>query len=510
MNKDILERLGIEDIQPGGFCGKWTANRDGEIIESVSPVDGKSIASVRSVSETDYERVITRAQAAFSEWRRIPAPKRGEVVRQIAEEVRKTKKDLGALVSWEMGKIRSEGEGEVQEMIDVADFAAGLSRQLYGLTMPSERPGHRMMEQWHPLGVVGVITAFNFPVAVWSWNAMIALVCGDAVVWKPSSQAPLAAVACIRTADRVLKANGAPDGLLGLLVGSGSAVGGRMIEDKRIPLVSFTGSTRQGRHIAERVASRLGRTLLELGGNNAVVVSRHADLGMAVRAILFGAVGTAGQRCTTTRRIIVHQSVYDKVLRALVRAYKSVAIGNPLDSGTLMRPLVNRGAVEAMMAALATVREQGGRIVCGGKELKGAPSDCYVTPCIVEAEGLMPIVREETFAPILYVLKYRTLEEAVRLHNAVPQGLSSSIFTLDQREAEVFLSQAGSDCGIVNVNVGTSGAEIGGAFGGEKDTGGGRESGSDAWKQYMRRQTNTVNWSEDLPLAQGIRFGDRS
>jgi aldehyde dehydrogenase (NAD+) len=509
MTKDILERLDIDAVQPGGFCGKWTAERDGEMLESVSPVDGETIASVRQVSENDYEKIVTRAQAAFLEWRRIPAPKRGEVVRQIAEELRKAKKDLGALVSWETGKIRAEGEGEVQEMIDVADFAVGLSRQLHGLTIASERPGHRMMEQWHPLGVVGVITAFNFPAAVWSWNAMIALVCGDAVLWKPSSQTPITAVACMKIADRVLKANRAPDGLLGLLAGTGSTVGGWLVEDKRIPLISFTGSSVQGRRIAERVGKRLGRTILELGGNNAVIISRHADIGMAVRSVFFGAVGTAGQRCTTTRRVLIQRNVYVKVMRALLNAFKGTAIGNPLDPDVLMGPLINRDAVDDMMAALLSVRSQGGKVVYGGKELKGKPSDCYVTPCIVEARNDMPVVQEETFAPILYVMKYKTLDEAIAMHNAVPQGLSSSIFTLDMREAEAFLSQAGSDCGIANVNVGTSGAEIGGAFGGEKETGGGRESGSDAWKQYMRRQTNTVNWSEELPLAQGIKFGKR-
>jgi aldehyde dehydrogenase (NAD+) len=508
MNKEILENLGIDGLQAGGFCGKWIAESDGDILESVSPIDGKVIAPVRQVSENDYEKIITRAQKAFLEWRTVPAPKRGEVVRQIGLELRKRKQDLGALVSWEMGKIRSEGEGEVQEMIDMADFAVGLSRQLYGLTIQSERPSHRMMEQWHPLGVVGVITAFNFPAAVWSWNAMIALVCGDAVVWKPSSQTPLTAIACMRIADRVIKSSGAPEGLLGLLVGKGAAVGNRLVSDNRIPLVSFTGSTAQGRDIAEIVGRRLGRTILELGGNNAVIVSRHANISMAVRSILFGAVGTAGQRCTTTRRIIVQAGVYSKVLQALVKAYRRVTVGDPLDPGCLMGPLVNRAAVDDMLRALWAAKAQGGKIVFGGKELKGHPSDCYVTPCIVEAREDMAIVRDETFAPILYVLKYKTIEDAIRIHNAVPQGLSSSIFTENLREAEIFLSQRGSDCGIANVNVGTSGAEIGGAFGGEKDTGGGRESGSDAWKQYMRRQTSTINWSEELPLAQGIKFGD--
>jgi len=415
---------------------------------------------------------------------------------------------LGALVTWEMGKIRAEGEGEVQEMIDIADFAVGLSRQLCGITMHSERPKHRMYEQWHPLGIVGVITAFNFPVAVWSWNTMIALVCGDAVVWKPSSQTPLTAIACLKVADRVLKANNAPEGLLGLVIGKGSTVGSKLVADKRVPLISFTGSTLQGRKIGEIVGARLGRTILELGGNNAIIVSQHSDLEMAIRTILFGAVGTAGQRCTTTRRIIVQEEVYDEVLDRLVRAYESVKIGNPLEEGTLMGPLVNRAAVEDMMRALDVIRKQGGRIVCGGEELKDRPSDCYVTPCIVEAKNEWPIVQEETFAPILYLIKYKTIEEAIAYQNGVPQGLSSSIFTLNLKEAETFLSHAGSDCGIANVNISTSGAEIGGAFGGEKETGGGRESGSDSWKQYMRRQTNTINWSDELPLAQGISFGD--
>jgi len=507
MNKELLERLGIEDLNPGGFYGKWTADKDGDILESISPVDGKAIAPVRQVSENDYEKIITRAQKAFLEWRLVPAPRRGEVVRQIGLELRKFKKDLGALVSWEMGKIRAEGEGEVQEMIDMADFAVGLSRQLYGLTIQSERPSHRMMEQWHPLGVVGVITAFNFPVAVWSWNAMVALVCGDAVVWKPSSLTPLTAIASIKIAGRVLQANDTPDGLLGLMVGKGSSIGNRLAGDKRVPLIGFTGSTVQGKRIAEVVGRRLGRTILELGGNNAVIVSQHADLDMAVRSILFGAVGTAGQRCTTTRRILVQEKVFEKVVRRLINAYKSVTIGNPMDPKVLMGPLVNRGAVETMVRTLKTVLDQGGKIVYGGKPLKGHASDCYVKPCIVKARNDMPIVQEETFAPILYTIPYKKIEDAVRMHNAVPQGLSSSIFTLNVREAEYFLSQQGSDCGIANVNVGTSGAEIGGAFGGEKDTGGGRESGSDAWKQYMRRQTNTVNWSEELPLAQGIQFG---
>ena len=506
--KEILKTLGIEKINPGGFHGEWLTGTKGEILESRSPIDGRIIASVREVTDTDYEKIITKVKRAFLEWRLVPAPKRGEVVRQMAVAFRKHKKELGTLVTYEMGKIRAEGEGEVQEMIDVADFAVGLSRQLCGKTMHSERPSHRMYEQYHPLGVVGVITAFNFPVAVWSWNAMIALGCGDAVIWKPSSQTPLTAIACIKIANEVLKANHAPEGLLGLLIGKGSIVGTKLVEDHRIPLISFTGSTVQGKKIGTIVGGRLGRTILELGGNNAIIVSENADLDMAVRTILFGAVGTAGQRCTTTRRIIVQENVYDDVLKRLIKSYQSIRIGNPLEQGILMGPLVNRTAVEDMMRALETIQKQGGKVVCGGKELEEYPSDCYVSPCIVEANNEMEIVQEETFAPILYVIKYKAMEEAVAIHNDVPQGLSSAIFTQNLREAETFLSCRGSDCGIANVNISTSGAEIGGAFGGEKETGGGRESGSDAWKQYMRRQTCTINWSGDLPLAQGIQFGE--
>jgi aldehyde dehydrogenase (NAD+) len=506
--KDVLKNLGIESVNSGGFHGDWISKPDGGELTSISPIDGKPIARVQQVSDAEYETVVEKAQKAFESWRMVPAPKRGEIVRQIAVELRKHKEDLGALVSWEMGKIRPEGEGEVQEMIDVADFAVGLSRQLCGMTMHSERPLHRMYEQWHPIGVVGVITAFNFPVAVWAWNTMIALVCGDAVIWKPSSQTPLTAIACMKIADRVLKANNAPDGLLGLVVGRGSTVGKLLVSDRRVPLISFTGSTVQGKKIGEAVGARLGRTILELGGNNAIIVSQHGDLEMAVRTILFGAVGTAGQRCTSTRRIIVQEEVYDEVLKRLEKAYQSVTIGDPLKEGTLMGPLVTRAAVEDMQQALEQIKKEGGRIVCGGEELKDHPSDCYVKPCIVEARNEWPIVQEETFAPILYIIKYKTIQEALALHNGVPQGLSSAIFTLNLKEAEYFLSHKGSDCGIANVNISTSGAEIGGAFGGEKETGGGRESGSDSWKQYMRRQTNTINWSDELPLAQGIKFGD--
>jgi aldehyde dehydrogenase (NAD+) len=506
--KEVLKNLGIEEMNAGGFNGSWVSDDKGGVLESVSPIDGKVIAKIQQVSEEGYEKIITKAHEAFLSWRMMPAPKRGEIVRQIALELRKYKKDLGALVSWEMGKIRTEGEGEVQEMIDIADFSVGLSRQLCGITMHSERYKHKMYEMWHPLGIVGVISAFNFPVAVWSWNTMIALVCGDAVVWKPSSQTPLTAVACTKIADKVLKRNDIPNGLLGLVIGKGSVIGKNLVADNRVPLISFTGSTAQGKKVGAIVGERLGRTIQELGGNNAIIVSQHGDIDMAVRTILFGAVGTAGQRCTSTRRIIVQEEVCDEVLQRLVKAYKSITIGDPLKEGTLMGPLVNRGAVEDMMKAMDIIRKQGGKIVYGGEELKDYPSDCYVTPCIVEAKNDWPIVQEETFAPILYIIKYKTIEEAVAYQNGVPQGLSSSIFTLNLKEAEYFLSHEGSDCGIASVNISTSGAEIGGAFGGEKETGGGRESGSDSWKQYMRRQTNTINWSDELPLAQGLKFGD--
>ena len=503
-----LRHFGIDKKTPGGFYGNWVNDPKGGWLKSTSPIDGKVIAEIREVSDDGYEKILEKAESAFRIWRTVPAPQRGAIVRQIGDELRKNKKPLAELVTMEMGKILPEAEGEVQEMIDMADFAVGLSRQLYGLTMPSERAMHRLAEQWHPLGVVGVITAFNFPVAVWSWNTMLALVCGDSVVWKPSSFTPLVAVACTKIADRVLKAHKAPEGLLSLLIGKGSTVGNRLVSDGRVPLISFTGSTMQGKKLARTVGERLGRTILELGGNNAIIVSQHADIAMAVRTVLFGSVGTAGQRCTTTRRIIVHESVFDQFIEKLIRAYRTVKIGNPLKKGVLMGPLVDRSAVEDMMRALDEIRKTGGRILWGGEELKRMPSTCYVTPCIVEAKNEWPIVQEETFAPILYAIRYKTIEEAIAMNNGVPQGLSSSIFTLNLREAELFLSARGSDCGIANVNVSTSGAEIGGAFGGEKETGGGRESGSDAWKQYMRRQTNTVNFSTELPLAQGIVFGE--
>lgn len=505
---EILQRLGLDDRNPGGFCGEWIAS--GEEVPSVSPIDGRPLARVRRVTVEDYEKILRSAQAAFQKWRVTPAPVRGETVRRLGEALRKRKEDLGALVSLEMGKIRTEAEGEVQEMIDICDFAVGLSRQLYGLTMASERPGHRMIEQWHPLGVAGVITAFNFPVAVWSWNAAVAAVCGDAVLWKPSSEVPLCAVAVTKIAEAVCRETGADPAIFSLIIGPGSTIGDRMVQDSRVPLISATGSCQMGRRVAEAVGRRLGRTILELGGNNAVIVTENADLELAVRAILFGAIGTAGQRCTTTRRVLVHDSVRDSLVGRLIAAYGQVKIGNPLEKGTLMGPLINPAAVETMMQAIERIRREGGRILHGGERLGGDahPGGCYVTPALVDAKPDMSILKEEVFAPILYVLPYRTLEEAIQIHNDVPQGLSSAIFTRDLLEAERFLSVEGSDCGIANVNVGTSGAEIGGAFGGEKDTGGGREAGSDSWKAYMRRQTCTINRSTDLPLAQGIRFGE--
>jgi aldehyde dehydrogenase (NAD+) len=504
---ELLRKLGIDDVNAGGFGGEWMGS--GDPVPSISPIDGRPIASVRPIAPSEYDTIVGRAHEAFLRWRSVPAPVRGETIRRLGMALRERKAELGALISLEMGKIRVEGEGEVQEMIDICDFSVGLSRQLYGLTIASERPGHRMMEQWHPLGAVGVITAFNFPTAVWSWNAALAAVCGDSVVWKPASKTPLCAIATTRLAERACRETGADPALFSLVVGGGSTIGERLIQDRRIPLVSATGSCRLGTRVAEVVGRRMGRTILELGGNNGVVVTPEADLKLAVRAILFGAVGTAGQRCTSTRRAIVHESIREELVGRLLDAYRQVKIGNPLLEGTLMGPLVEKGAVEEMGKAIERIRREGGSILYGGERLTGPeyPGDCYVTPCIAAAKPDMPIVREETFAPILYVLPYRTLDEAIRIHNDVPQGLSSAIFTRNLLEAERFLSAEGSDCGIANVNIGTSGAEIGGAFGGEKETGGGRESGSDSWKAYMRRQTNTINGSTDLPLAQGIRFG---
>ena len=502
-----LRKLGLESHNPGAFCGEWLGS--GKPLQSLSPIDGQLLATVRTATPEEYERTVQRAHEAFRKWQTLPAPKRGEVVRQLGNALRDAKPDLGRLVTLEAGKILAEGEGEAQEMIDICDFAVGLSRQLYGLTIASERPQHRMLEQWHPLGVVGIITAFNFPVAVWAWNSALAAVCGDATVWKPSSQTPLTAIATIKIAERICRANSVDPAIFSLVIGDGATVGERLINDHRVPLISATGSTKMGRHVGEVVTRRLGRTLLELGGNNAIVVTPTADLDLATRAILFGAVGTAGQRCTTTRRLIIHESVREDLTRRLLAAYKQVPIGNPLEPATLMGPLINRRAVEDMQTALAAVRQQGGEVLYGGEPLDGPayPGGCYVRPCLVAARHNLKMVHEETFAPILYLIRYRALDEAIAYHNEVPQGLSSAIFTNDLREAEQFLSSRGSDCGIANVNIGTSGAEIGGAFGGEKETGGGRESGSDSWKTYMRRQTVTINYSKDLPLAQGIKFG---
>ncbi len=506
--ESLLEKLGIRPVNAGACSGPdaWIEDERGEELVSYNPTTGDPIASVVQATETTCSAIVNDAAGAFRSWREVPAPKRGQLVHDLARELRSYREPLGELVSLEMGKIRAEGIGEVQEMIDVCDFAVGLSRQLYGLTMHSERPHHRMYEQWHPLGPIGIITAFNFPVAVWAWNAAIAAVCGDSMVWKPSSSTPLSAVAVQNITNRIAADHGV-SGLFCLTVGPGRVAGEALLNDPRLPLVSFTGSVRMGRHVAQQLAARLGRSILELGGNNAIVVTENSDLDMATRAILFGAVGTSGQRCTTTRRIIVHRSVAEELTSRLTRAFQQVEIGDPLIESTLMGPLVNEQAVEDMMAALEKARQQGARIVTGGGRLQEMGA-CFVEPAIVAMPGQTPLVCEETFAPILYVLEYDSLDEAIEIHNAVPQGLSSAIFTTNLLESERFLSVAGSDCGIANVNIGTSGAEIGGAFGGEKDTGGGRESGSDAWKAYMRRQTNTLNWSRELPLAQGIQFGD--
>jgi aldehyde dehydrogenase (NAD+) len=506
--QEILSQLGIEEINNGASTGgKWFKTR-GERIDSISPVDGKLIASVNSATEADYEAVILKAQEAFKEWRMIPAPKRGEIVRQLAERIRFYKEPLGKLVSYEMGKSLQEGLGEVQEMIDICDFAVGLSRQLYGLTMHSERPGHRMYEQYHPLGIVGIISAFNFPVAVWNWNTALAWVCGDVCVWKPSEKTPITAIACQQITKEVFDANGVPEGVSGLIIG-GAEIGKLMAEDTRVPLISATGSTRMGKSVGAAVGARLGKSLLELGGNNAIIITPTADLKMVVPGAVFGAVGTAGQRCTSTRRLIIHEEIYDKVKEALTSAYKQLKIGNPLDQNFHVGPLIDQDAVNAYLGALDKAVAEGGKIIVEGGVLtgEGYESGCYVKPAIVEAQNHFAIVQHETFAPILYIMKYSGgVENAIKLQNGVPQGLSSAIMTNDLKESEAFLSQQGSDCGIANVNIGTSGAEIGGAFGGEKETGGGRESGSDAWKVYMRRQTNTINYSDSLPLAQGIKF----
>lgn len=505
----ILQNLGIEPVNSGVYNGSWLEKPSGKELISYNPTTGEEIARVIQAGPNDFKETVDKAQETFLQWKMIPAPKRGEIVRLIGLELRKHKKDLGALVSLEMGKIRVEGEGEVQEMIDICDFAVGLSRQLYGLTIKSERPLHRMYEQWHPLGVIGIITAFNFPVAVWAWNAMIAAVCGDTMIWKPSSEAPLTAIAIHKIIEHILVENGFP-GAMCLTIGRGSSVGELMVTDKRIPLVSATGSCEMGKRISVKVGERLGSTILELGGNNAIIISDKADLKMAVRAALFGAVGTAGQRCTTTRRIFMHKKIAQDFTDNLIKAYSQVTIGNPLEDNILMGPLVNKTAVDIMMHALDVIKQQGGEVLYGGHKLTEDKyaNGHFVEPTIVKIKADAPIVHDETFAPILYLIEYDDLNDAIDAHNDVPQGLSSAIFTDSVKEAELFLSGKGSDCGIANVNIGTSGAEIGGAFGGEKETGGGRESGSDAWKAYMRRQTCTINWSDELPLAQGIVFGD--
>jgi len=508
ISTSFLKKLQIKPISSGACTGSRWLKTSGELLDSYSPTDGKLIGQIRLASASDYEQIISTAEQAFLQWRQVPAPKRGELVRQIGDALRENKESLGALVSYEMGKSLQEGMGEVQEMIDICDFAVGLSRQLYGLTMHSERPDHRMYEQWHPLGIVGVISAFNFPVAVWSWNAMIALVCGDVVVWKPSSKVMICAVATHQIVSAVLKKNNVPEGVLNLIGGSSKTVGDVMLEDHRIPLISATGSTKVGIRVAQKVGERLGRTILELGGNNAIIISENANLDLAIRAVTFGAVGTAGQRCTTTRRLIINEKVYDEVKKKLTTIYSQLNVGNPLNATNHVGPLIDKYAVNDFINAIEQVKEQGGKILIGGKVKQGKKyaTGCYVEPCIAEVRENLPIVKHETFAPLLYLMKYTTLDEALRLHNDVPQGLSSAIFTENMREVEQFLSTAGSDCGIANVNIGTSGAEIGGAFGGEKETGGGRESGSDSWKAYMRRQTNTINFGKSLPLAQGIKF----
>ena len=506
--KSILKALQIADVNAGACHGPdaWIEDSKGKELISYNPTTGDAIASVIQATAQTYEKVSAEAQKAFLAWREVPAPKRGLVVRDLGEALRRVKEPLGDLVSLEMGKIRAEGHGEVQEMIDICDFAVGLSRQLYGLSMHSERPSHRMYEQWHPLGVVGVISAFNFPVAVWSWNSAIAAICGDPVLWKPSSYTPLTAIAVQHISNSVMADHGL-SAIFNLVIGSGRDVGELLLNDPVVPLISFTGSTRIGRHVSETVARRFGNTILELGGNNAIIVADDADLDLAVRAILFGAVGTAGQRCTSTRRIIAHKDISEELSARLVAGYEQVQIGDPLDEGTLMGPLVSSTSVEEMFEALDQVRKDEGEILTGGKMCSDLGPN-FVEPTIVRMPKQTEIVKTETFAPILYLLEYDDLEQAIQIHNDVPQGLSSAIFSESMRKVETFLSTRGSDCGIANVNIGTSGAEIGGAFGGEKETGGGRESGSDAWKAYMRRQTNTINWSSDLPLAQGITFGE--
>lgn len=505
--RETLQRLGIKNTNPGSSTGqKWFTSRQ-PVIESISPVNGKLIARVQPTDDAVLEKIVAKANEAFLSWRLVPAPRRGEIVRQIGEALRKQKNDLGQLVSFEMGKSLQEGLGEVQEMIDICDFAVGLSRQLNGLTMHSERPRHRMYEQYHPLGPVAIISAFNFPVAVWSWNSMIAWVCGDTCIWKPSEKAPLCGIACQHIVNKIFKKNGVPEGV-SCLVNGDYRIGQQLAAHEGIPLVSATGSVRMGKAVGKTVSERLGRALLELGGNNAIIITEHANLDIAIRGALFGAVGTAGQRCTSTRRLIIHESIYEEVKGRLKKAYAQLNIGNPLDPSNHVGPLIDKLAVKNYQRALTEIKREGGTFVVAGGTLKGKgyESGCYVKPAIAEVESHFEIVQQETFAPILYLIRYKDLESALRIHNGVKQGLSSAIMTTQLQEMEQFLSHAGSDCGIANVNIGTSGAEIGGAFGGEKETGGGRESGSDAWKVYMRRQTNTINFGNDLPLAQGIKF----
>ena len=501
----VLSKLGISEFNFGACSGKdqWSKTKDDGLIESINPSNNELIASVYQSTENDYNNVINASLDAFKEFRKVPAPIRGQLVREMGESLREHKDALGTLVSMEMGKIKQEGDGEVQEMIDIADFAVGQARMLYGKTMHSERPDHRMYEQWHPLGPIGVISAFNFPVAVWAWNAFIAAICGNTTIWKPSSSTPLTAIAVQNICNSVMERNGY-SAIFSILIGKGSVIGEKLIQDNKIPLISFTGSTKMGRHVASKVSERFGKTILELGGNNAIIVEESADMELVIPAVVFGAVGTAGQRCTSTRRIIIQDSLYDSFLDKILNAYEQVKIGDPLDRITLLGPLVNLLAVDDYLKAIDRVKSSGGTVRTGGKAIEG--KGYFVEPAVVSAQNEWDIVQEETFAPILYIIKYKDIDEAISIHNDVPQGLSSSIFTTNIANAEKFLSQRGSDCGIANVNIGTSGAEIGGAFGGEKETGGGRESGSDSWKQYMRRQTNTINWSKDLPLAQGIEF----
>ncbi|HZK08350.1 MAG TPA: aldehyde dehydrogenase family protein [Bacteroidales bacterium] len=506
--KETLKELGITDINNGLHTGRGWVTTHGDVLESFSPNDGRRIAGIRQATWDDYENVVAKAQEAFKIWRMVPAPKRGEIVRQIGNELRRNKEALGRLVSYEMGKVYQEGLGEVQEMIDIADFAVGQSRQLYGYTMHSERDMHRMFDQYHPLGIVGVISAFNFPVAVWAWNAMIALIAGNLVLWKPSSKVMLSAIAVHNIIEKVMRENDLPEGVLSLVASSSKYVGDDFLKDRRIALVSVTGSTRVGKRVNNIVGARLGKTILELGGNNAIIISQYANLNLALRGSIFGATATAGQRCTSTRRLIINEVVYDLFKEKLIRVYNQLKIGHALDESTHVGPLIDKASVETFVMAQEAVTKAGGKIIYGGEVLDNSeyPSGYYVRPAIAEVENHWEIVQEETFAPLLYLIKYKTIEEAIALHNSVPQGLSSAIFSKNIHETELFLSHVGSDCGIANVNIATNGAEIGGAFGGEKETGGGRESGSDAWKAYMRRQTNTINYSKELPLAQGIKF----